>query len=273
MAPLDATSGLPTIHIMKRYAFSSALARMSVLTTADGTSLSLLTKGSPEALKPLLAPSSMPEHFDVIAKFHMAKGRCVRNKPPDIAAAANPPARRVLALASKPLSEPFATLKQVPRAELETGLTFAGFLVLDCPIKNDTISVISELTQSKHRCIMITGDAVLTATEVARKVAIMSGGGQDTFELRRDEAGGGFSWHAMDGPAKTVAWAGDGKSLAKLRADGKELCVTGAVLEAFSGAKQGGAKGERVRAKRGSGGQHRAQPENLPASALPSLPR
>ena len=75
------------------------------------------------------------------------------------------------------------------------------------------------------------------------------------------------------GPAKTVAWAGDGKSLAKLRADGKELCVTGAVLEAFSGAKQGGAKGERVRAKRGSGGQHRAQPENLPASALPSLPR
>jgi manganese-transporting P-type ATPase len=71
------------------------------------------------------------------------------------------------------------------RGATERDFDFAGFLVLDCPLKPDSKSVISELRKSRHRVVMITGDALLTAAEVARQVGIIrkTGVGKQVYNV------------------------------------------------------------------------------------------
>jgi len=57
--------------------------------------------------------------------------------------------------------------KTLSREDAESNLTFCGFIVSECPMKEDTKSVIEELTQSDHEVKMITGDNQLTAAFVA----------------------------------------------------------------------------------------------------------
>ena len=78
---------------------------------------------------------------------------------------------RVLALAHRPLrKEEGEALHELSRENAEKGLFFAGFLVLDCPIKEDSFGVVSDLKASAHELKMITGDNELTAAHVAKKL-------------------------------------------------------------------------------------------------------
>jgi cation-transporting ATPase 13A1 len=60
------------------------------------------------------------------------------------------------------------------RGSLEKDMVFAGFLILECPLKPDSKHVIGELIRSGHECVMITGDGALTAVEVAKQVGMMT---------------------------------------------------------------------------------------------------
>lgn len=151
--------------IHHRYTFSSSLKRMTVLLTENSDhSMWAVTKGAPETLKQFLTPASLPSDYDEVAQFHMGRGQ------------------RVLAMAYRTLGENI-NVKELSRDAVELDLTFCGFLILDCPLKADSKSVISELRQSGHNVVMITGDALLTAAEIARQVGIMP---RDviTYELR-----------------------------------------------------------------------------------------
>jgi cation-transporting ATPase 13A1 len=46
-------------------------------------------------------------------------------------------------------------------------LIFCGFIISECPLKEDSKAVIEELTNSSHEVKMITGDNQLTAAFVA----------------------------------------------------------------------------------------------------------
>jgi cation-transporting ATPase 13A1 len=56
------------------------------------------------------------------------------------------------------------------REEAESDLTFCGFIVSECPLKEDTKAVIEELVESGHEVKMITGDNQLTAAFVAHQL-------------------------------------------------------------------------------------------------------
>ncbi|KAF8593613.1 hypothetical protein BDV93DRAFT_396644, partial [Ceratobasidium sp. AG-I] len=81
---------------------------------------------------------------------------------------------RVLALALREVApiglDKIAHLK---REEVEKDLVFAGFSVFHCPLKPDAVATLKMLSDSSHRCIMITGDNPLTAVHVAREVDIV----------------------------------------------------------------------------------------------------
>ena len=59
-----------------------------------------------------------------------------------------------------------------PRAEVEEGLRFAGFIAFACKTRADSPTVIQALTESAHSVAMLTGDAPLTALHVAHKTRI-----------------------------------------------------------------------------------------------------
>lgn len=154
VAPPD---GGKMIAVLHRFAFSSKLKRMTVLVTEQGGDKDLwaLTKGAPETMKEFL--SSAPDEYDEIAYHHMSRGR------------------RVLAMGYRRVGSvrKLEEIKKKGREVIESNLIFAGFLVLDCPLKSDTKSVMLEIQKSGHGVAMITGDAALTAVEVARQIEMV----------------------------------------------------------------------------------------------------
>ena len=64
--------------------------------------------------------------------------------------------------------------------------------MLHCPIKTDSGPVVSELWNSGNQVVMITGDAIYTAAEVARQVGIIRKTGKtfpDTLQLKHSPRG------------------------------------------------------------------------------------
>lgn len=114
-----------------------------------------LVKGSPEALKHLMVPESIPSWYSKSYEALARRGL------------------RVLALAYKKVSlkDTPRPLEQ-PRSWVESSLHFGGFIAFECKIRADSGVVMSALIQSDHKVAMITGDALLTSLHVAKKVNI-----------------------------------------------------------------------------------------------------
>ena len=223
------------IRVLHRFAFSSKLRRMTVLAldagavlpshgnNSCGPTLWALTKGAPEALEPLLDPRTIPSDYEASYLHHMELGR------------------RVLALAYRDLGkqQPQQLTKwKSSRASLERNMTYAGLLVLDSPLKADSARVVKELGGGNQHVVMVTGDSVQTAAEVARRVGIVN---TNVYELHFPNGNGGGS----SGNSETFAFrplnhrVGKGAkeervTLPKLKAmvaEGRaNFCVTGNML-------------------------------------------
>jgi manganese-transporting P-type ATPase len=147
------------VTVLHRWPFSSALRRMTTVAMV-GPGVRVMCKGAPEAILPLL--QSPPKGFsDAAMALSLAGGR-------------------VLAMAWKSVGGRVATeaaakdvATKLTRKEAEKDLTFAGFLVLDCPLKLDSAEVVRHLRDAQEAVIMITGDHPLTAVAVAREVGIL----------------------------------------------------------------------------------------------------
>ncbi|KAL6948399.1 putative cation-transporting ATPase 1 [Hanseniaspora uvarum] len=144
-----------SVKVLRRFQFSSDLKRSSTIAQHEGK-IFVGAKGAPEVLKNYMI--NVPDNYDSVYKHFTRNGS------------------RVLAIAYKSLD-----LKNVNQAkidklnrhtEVENDLEFAGFLIFHCPIKDDAAETIEMLTESGHRCMMITGDNALTAVYVAKEVGI-----------------------------------------------------------------------------------------------------
>lgn len=82
---------------------------------------------------------------------------------------------RVIALATKQLPSELtaAQLRDLTREEAESDLQFAGFAVLQCPLKPESEPALRMLKEASHQLVMITGDAPLTACHAASRVHIV----------------------------------------------------------------------------------------------------
>ena len=134
----------PAMKIFHRHHFSSSLKRMSVIAgytpsmQSDATYIASV-KGAPETLKPMFA--HVPDDYDRTYLTLSRRGA------------------RVLALGLKTIDLPNPSrAKDLPREELESNLTFAGFIVISCPLKADSKAVIKELVGASHHVVMITGN-------------------------------------------------------------------------------------------------------------------
>ncbi len=216
------------VQIKRRFQFSSALKRQSsvavVLMTdpktgkkAKGTFVGV--KGAPETIRKMLVET--PPKYEETFKFFTRNGA------------------RVLALGYKYLSTEGEIgqkrINDLKREDVEADLHFAGFLVLQTPLKDDAIKAVQMLNESSHRVVMITGDNPLTAVHVAREVEIID---RDCLILdapENDESGTKLVWKTVD--EKVNVPVDPTEDLDPTILASKDLCVTGYALSKFSGQK------------------------------------
>ncbi|KAJ3124180.1 hypothetical protein HK098_001354 [Nowakowskiella sp. JEL0407] len=216
----------PPIKVIRRFAFSSALKRMSsVVSIVDerGSSSRLMVamKGAPETVRGFL--KSVPSGYDDCYKYWARRGS------------------RVLALGYRYMDESLTINKvnALSRDVVETEMTFAGFLIFSCPLKSDAKESVKALNGSSHRCIMITGDNALTASHVASEVEITT---REIFiaDVRddmpsHDPLNPVVTWRSVD---DAVTFPFTEKELSNPKLDSRlevfDLCITGKAFAILS---------------------------------------
>ena len=201
------------LKIFQRHHFSSALKRMSVVCgyTVPGTSETrflVTVKGAPETLRSMF--SSVPGDYD---ETYLALSRR---------------GARVLALGHRDLGTlSHSQLKELKREDLEDKLNFAGFVIISCPMKPDSKSVIKELVASSHHVMMITGDNPLTACHVSRQLRLCRT--PVTLILTKTGDQGEWSWQSVDQTLTLPLTSPDSVSSADWRhfITSHDLCLTG----------------------------------------------
>ena len=226
-APSPSSSINGTVQIKRRFQFSSALKRASSVATVNGADSRTGkkfrgtfagVKGAPETIQKYL--TNVPDDYEETYKYFTRKGS------------------RVLALAYKMLSTDSelgaAKINNLKRENVEADLTFAGFLVLHCPLKDDALESVRMLNESSHRVVMITGDNPLTAVHVAREVEIVD---REVLILDAPEDHHGkhhdLVWRSVDD--KVMIPADPTKPIDADIIKNKDLCVTGYALAKFKG--------------------------------------
>ncbi|KAL5483440.1 SPF1 [Sanghuangporus weigelae] len=217
VAPTNpALAGATDVHIRRRFQFSSALKRMSTISTlhrgAGSRKARVNVKGAPETIKAMLA--TIPEEYDETYKWFTRRGS------------------RVLALAWKEMDGMSTDkINHISRDKVESQLNFAGFLVFHCPLKEDAVQTLKMLSDSSHRCIMITGDNPLTAVHVAQDVEIVDREALilDLRENPRHDAD--LEWRTVD--ESLVIPVNPSEPIDEDLLNKYDVCITGTALKQF----------------------------------------
>ena len=212
------------VQIRRRFQFSSSLKRQSSVAAVQVTnpetkkrnsSTLVSVKGAPETIRKFLV--HVPQNYEETFKHFTRNGS------------------RVLALGYKYLSEE-AELGQnrinaLKREEVEDQLHFAGFLVLQCPLKEDAKKAVQMLNESSHRTVMITGDNPLTAVHVARQVEIVDRDALILDAPENDESGERLVWRSVDD--KVNIPVNPSAAIDKSILANKDICITGFAFSKF----------------------------------------
>ncbi|KAG0625464.1 hypothetical protein M758_2G057800 [Ceratodon purpureus] len=172
------------VQIIQRHHFASHLKRMAVVGRTEDSFMALV-KGAPETIQERLA--DVPGDYVEMYKQYTRQGA------------------RVLALAYKFLDPDMSVgeARNLDRETVESDLTFAGFAVFACPLRNDSAEVLKELKGASHDLVMITGDQALTACHVAAQVHIVT---RPVLILtqRSGDSAGQFDWLSPDEKLKIL---------------------------------------------------------------------
>uniref|UniRef100_A0A7N6ABM3 P-type ATPase A domain-containing protein n=1 Tax=Anabas testudineus TaxID=64144 RepID=A0A7N6ABM3_ANATE len=137
---------VPALAIVQRFPFSSALQRMSVVTVSSGgRSAFAFIKGSPEMVASLCRAETVPAQFSSELRNFASEGL------------------RVLALAAVSFS-----CVSLHRGDVEKDMQFLGLLLMKNLAKPESAKVIKILRLAHLRSVMVTGDNILTAVNVAK---------------------------------------------------------------------------------------------------------
>ena len=103
-------------------------------------------------------------------------------------------------------------------------MIFCGFIIAECPLKEDTKAVITELKDASHEVKMITGDNALTAAFIGQELTFGNGPSLFAHDGHSDNK---LTWFDLDD--KKVAVTTSSKEVAEL-AKKNMLCINGDVL-------------------------------------------
>ncbi|KJE95551.1 ATPase type 13A2 isoform 3, variant [Capsaspora owczarzaki ATCC 30864] len=169
------------IGIVRQFHFSSHLQRMSVIVNhLEQREMAVYVKGSPEMLRELCNPASIPADYNEKLSAYTHQGY------------------RVLAIGYRSLPKyNWLKAQRVTREEVESDLTMLGLLIMQNRLKPETTPVIDQLLDANIRCAMVTGDNPLTAVSVARECHLIN---NDSIVFLGDLSQGRVFWSHLDDP-------------------------------------------------------------------------
>ncbi|CAD8152226.1 unnamed protein product [Paramecium octaurelia] len=132
----------------KVYQFEANLQRMTVIIKYKGKLLAI-TKGSSEIMERLCF-STLPDQFTSTVNHYLQEGY------------------RLISFGYKEISD-----VDQERKYIENGLQFLGTLVFVNHLRDDSRQLIEQLNSINIRCIMVTGDNILTSINVAKQCQII----------------------------------------------------------------------------------------------------
>lgn len=108
-------------------------------------------------MKEICLPETLPDDYDLLLKRYTHQGY------------------RVIAVACKVIENVgFLKLMKMKREEVESNLSFLGFIIFENKIKEGTREAIKILNKADIRQVMVTGDNALTAISVSRECGLVS---------------------------------------------------------------------------------------------------
>ena len=144
------------LGIVRRFDFVPKLQRMSVITkNVNENYYKIFCKGSPEKLKELCIPETIPTNFNDILNKYAIKGF------------------RILALGFKTIKMSYVQSQQLTREKAESRLIFLGLLIVQNKLKEETKPTLNILEQAGLKMVMATGDNILTAISVSKECELI----------------------------------------------------------------------------------------------------
>ena len=196
----DTTETQVELAVVRSLEFSTKLRRMSVIAIRNRYSTNqpsmpdiiardyeVYVKGAPEAIRNICKQESIPNAFDDNSYAYTRKGL------------------RLIAIAHKVVRNvTFDQVMKLSRSEVESDLTFLGFIVFENKLKEGTTRAIRTLNTACIRQIMITGDNILTSISVSRECSLVHPRqkifGPKFIKGMSHEEDAEILWQDLDGP-------------------------------------------------------------------------
>ena len=149
--------GQATLAIMKHFPFESFLQRMLVIVKDVHLDKHIaFVKGAPEIVASFCSPDSVPKDFMQTFESFTRKGF------------------RVLATAVKIISDDAQQCLEMSRTDIECQMNLVGLYLFKNKLKDSTFDVLMKLSKAKIRCIMVTGDNLMTGISVAEECQLVN---------------------------------------------------------------------------------------------------
>ena len=181
---LQSLKGKYALGIVKRFDFSSKLQRMTTISkNINEDYFKAFCKGSPEKVKDLCKPETVPLDFDNVLSQYTLKGY------------------RVLAMAAKGLKMDFQQSQTISREDVEKNMIFLGLLIVKNKLKEKTKDSLTKYDLADLRMLMATGDNIFTAICVSRECNLIKKN-RDMFscELEKEQNGKEvLKWQKIEG--------------------------------------------------------------------------
>jgi len=144
------------LGIIRRFDFVPKLQRMSVITkNVNENFYKVFCKGSPEKLKELCLPETIPDNFNDTLNKYAIQGF------------------RILAMAFKTIKMSYMQSQQLTRDKAESKMIFLGLLIVQNKLKTETKPSLNLLENAGLKSVMATGDNILTAIAVSKECELI----------------------------------------------------------------------------------------------------
>lgn len=193
-------------EVLKHFDFDHHRMTQSVIVRSGGKILAFV-KGSGESIQRICQPNTLPNDFTSSLRASAKAGIYQ------------------ISMAMKELPAGIeSNLARLSRDEIEKDLTFIGVVNFKNVLRDETPAVIQELEDGEVRCVMVTGDSVLTGICIARESGIIMAGRRVLLGAELDSKGDVVWLDEDDKPAVLPEHLG---------ASNFDLAVTGEVWESI----------------------------------------